>query len=140
MNVNRSGSDGTLAMPMSEQMAVMPSMNGAMLGAKLFAGASVNVEWNGAGSVADPSAVLLSVMKSYFHALKVTAENLGTSKKMRELIKRKKEEIAEQMRELKDRKVDYEKARITFINCVASAEDKAYFEKLMSEMRPTVMA
>lgn len=139
MNVNMSGNGGVSAMTSSDPSA-MPAVSGVRLNSTLLAGSSVNVSWNVADPVTNPTAVLLSMMESYFHALEVTAKNLGTSEEMRELLKRKQEELEELMRDLKNQKIDYEQARITFMNCVASEEDKAYFEKILSEMRAVVVA
>ena len=140
MNVNMSENGGVPAMPMSERMPVMPGLNGALPVAKLLGGASVKVMKGGATPAPDPRAILMSMMTSYFQTLQANAKNLGVSKEVRELRKRKAKEIAERIRDLKERKIDYEQARITFINCVASGDDKAYFEKMMAEMRATVVA
>lgn len=140
MNVNMSGNGGVSAMPTAGQAATLPGKNAVAANAKLFGGTSVRVVTGGGESVPDPTVVLLSMMQSHYQALRRTAENLGVSKEMRELHKRRQKELAEQMRDLKDRKVDYEQARITFINSVDSAEDRALFEKRMAETRPAVMA
>ena len=140
MNVNISDNGVLTAMPTAGRAVTLQGKNAVAANAKLFGGASVRVVTGGGASVPDPTAVLLSMMQSHYQALLTAARNVGESKEMRELRKRRREEIAEQIRDLKDRKVDYEQARITFINCVASEDDKAYFEKLMAEMRATVVA
>ena len=71
---------------------------------------------------------LLAISQQMYESLKNIVNNLKPSKKEMENIRRRQEEIKKLQQEIQDRKIDFEEARVRFINML-DHEDVAEFAK-----------
>ena len=71
---------------------------------------------------------LLSISQQMYESLKNIVNNLKPSKKEMENLRRRQEEIKKLQQEIQDRKIDFEEARVRFINLL-DHEDVAEFAK-----------
>ena len=66
--------------------------------------------------------VLLGIAQQMYESLKAIVANLKPSEREKENIRRKMEELEKLRKEVKDRKIDLEQARIRFVNMLDHAD------------------